>query len=136
MSETLDVHILTVPLSVDDWAGNSVTQRILRAPAAGQGGGITLLAAYAVNEAATTAGTAFALQLENHGTAGTAIKASGGTVGSVGGTADLFAAGVPKAFALANARLAAGEWLVLRKTETASSDPTRGSLNIHYIMGQ
>lgn len=137
MTNTFEIKSVLVPLPAADWAGNDITQRILRAPDAGDGGGITLLRAYAVNEAATTAGTAFALQLENHGTAGTAIKASGGTVAAaIGGTADVFAAGVPKAFTLSNAYLAAGEWLVLRKTEEQSSDPTRGALLVQYVMGK
>lgn len=137
MSNAMNVKTLVVPLDAASWAGDNVQQRILRAPDADDGGGLTLLAAYAVNEAATTSGTAFSLALHNYGTAGTAIKASGGTVAAaIGGTADVFVAGAPKAFTLSNAFLAAGEWLVLDKQEDSSSDPTRGVVVIEYLLGK
>lgn len=134
MSAFMDVNIISYALSGADWAGDDVNGRILQAPAADAGGGITILWAEFVNEAATTAGTAFALELVNYGTSGTVL---GGTVDSIGGTADVFVAGLPKAFDdAAGYHLAAGEWLVLNKTETNSSDPTRGVLSIGYIMGK
>jgi len=137
VSNATDVKQVVVPLDAASWAGDNVQQRILRAPNAEDGGGLTILRAYAVNEAATGAGTAFSLSLHNYGTAGTAIKADGGTVAApIGGTADPFAAGVPKAFVLSNAYLAAGEWLVLDKRETNSSDPTRGVVVIDYLLGK
>lgn len=137
MSNAMDVKQVVVPLDAASWAGDNVQQRILRAPDAEDGGGLTILRAYAVNEAATTAGTTFELALHNYGTAGTAIKAVGGTVAApLGGTADPFEAGVPKAFVLSNAYLAAGEWLVLDKQETNSSDPTRGVVVIDYLLGK
>lgn len=137
MSNATDVKQVIVALSTTDLAGDDVQMHVLRAPNAGDGGGLTILRAYAVNEAATTSGTAFSLALHNYGTAGTAIKASGGTVAAaIGGTADVFVAGVPKAFTLSNAFLAAGEWLVLDKQEDNSSDPTRGVLVIDYLLGK
>jgi len=137
VSNATDVKQVVVPLDAASWAGNNVHQRILRAPNAEDGGGLTILRAYAVNEAATTAGTAFELALHNYGTAGTAIKAVGGTVAApLGGIADPFKAGVPKAFVLSNAYLAAGEWLVLDKQETGSSAPTRGVVVIDYLLGK
>lgn len=138
MSNAMDVKQVVVPLDAASWAGDNVQQRILRAPNAEDGGGLTIVSAYAVNEAATGAGgTAFSLSLHNYGTAGTAIKAVGGTVAApLGGTADPFEAGVPKAFVLSNAYLAAGEWLVLDKQETNSSDPTRGVVVIDYLLGK
>lgn len=134
MSSILDVHILSYALSGSDWVGDAVNGRIMQAPTAAQGGGITILWAEVVNEAATTAATAFGLALVKYATNGTAES---GTVDSLGGTADVFVAGVPKAFAdAAGYYLAPGEWLVLNKTETNSSDPTRGVLSIGYIMGK
>jgi len=125
-----------IPLDAASWAGNAVTQRVYRAPEDGQGGGVTLKNVYVVNEAATTSGTAFALALLNYGTGGAAVKSSGGTIGSVGGTADVFAAGTPKEMTISNTFVDAGEWLVLSKTETNSSDPTRGMLMMEFEVGR
>lgn len=137
MTNSFDVKIITVPLPAADWGGD-VACPILRAPDAEDGGGLTILSAYAVNGAATTSSTAFALALHNYGTAGTAIKAgAAGTVAApIGGTADTFAAGAPKAFTISNAFLAAGEWLALVKTEEGDSDPTRGVVVLSYVMGK
>lgn len=134
----LDVKIVTVSLPGADWAGDDVTGHVLQAPTDAHGGGITLLDVSVVNAAATSAGTSFALQIENWGTAGNAIKTSGGTVvPAIGGTADPFAAGTPKAGSINSgaAFVDAGEWLVLRKSEDNSSDPTRGVVVIKYVMG-
>jgi len=139
MSELLNVNVVTYPLpdTATGWQGNDVIGHVMKAPAAGMGGAITILNAYVVLQAATNAGTAQAYQLENHGTSGTAIKsgAAGTVAAAIGGTADLFAAATPKAFTLSYPKLAAGEWLVLRKTETNSSDPTRGVLVVEYLHG-
>lgn len=147
MAETLGVQVHMYPLgpgASDEslgWTGNNVTGHLLKAPSAAHGGAITILRAFGVNEANTGAGTGFALQLENWGTAGDAIKSgAGGTVGAaIGGTGDPWVAGTPKEFTLDAAngynKLAADEWLVLRKTETNSSDPTRGVLVIEYLPG-
>lgn len=116
------------------WQGDAVYGNVMKAPAAADGGGIKIIRAYAVNHAATTSGTAFALALYNYGTGGSAVA---GTIGTLGGTADVFVAGVPKAFTLTAAQqiIDAGEWIVLGKTETNSSDPTRCSVIIEYQMG-
>lgn len=117
-----------------DWQGDTVTGHVFRAPAAGDGGGIKILRASFVNAAATGAGTSFALALLNYGTAGTAVE---GTIGSVGGTAAPYSAGVPAEFTLTAAQqlIDAGEWIVLSKDEENSSDPTRGTVVIEYQMG-
>lgn len=139
MGEVLNVQTVVFPLqdTANGWQGNDKTGHIFSAPSDTLGGGITIVGAYAVNAAATTSGTAFSLQLENWGTAGTAIKATAGTVAAaIGGTADVFAAGTPKAFTISNAFVDAGEYIVLRKSETNSSDPTRGVVVIQYLMGK
>ena len=132
-----EVMVVTYPLdaSAGGWQGDDVVGHLFRAPATDKGGPITILEAYAVNGAATTAGTSFDLALENWGTAGTAKVADVAT--AIGGTADPWAANTPKDFAIVEAQktLDAGEYLVLRKTETNSSDPTRGVVTIHYGMG-
>ena len=134
-----DVFVVTIPLpdTATGWQGNNVTGHIFRAPPTGFGG-VTLVAASYVDAAAGGAGTAFALALENWGTAGTAIKsgAAGTVAAAIGGTGDPFVASTPKNFTLGNPVLAAGEWLVARKTETNSSDPTRGVLVLQYVMGE
>lgn len=137
----LDIKVVTYALydAASGWQGDDVTGHIFRAPTDAHGGGITILEAWAENGAATGAGTGFSLQLENWGTAGTAIKASGGTVAAaIAGTADPWAADTPKDFTLtsANVFLDAGEYLVLRKNEDNSSDPTRGVVSIAYVMGK
>lgn len=140
MANGLDVKILTValPNTATDWQGDDVVGHLFRAPSSDHGGGITILAAYAVNGAATGAGTGFSWQLENWGTAGTAIKSgSAGTIAAaVGGTADPFAQDTPKAFTISNAFVDAGEWVVIRKDEDNSSDPTRGVVSVHYVLGR
>ncbi len=138
---TNEVFIYSAQLddAASGFQGDDVTMHLMKAPSESDGGGITLLGATFVNGAATNAGTAFALQLENWGTAGNAIKTgAAGTIDSIGGTADVFAADTPKAFSVsgATAFLDAGEYLVLRKNEENSSDPTRGSLIIEYAMGR
>lgn len=140
MAETLNVNMITIPLgdTASDWQGNNVVGALLRAPSASHGGGITILAAYGVNGAATGAGTGFALQIENWDTTGTAIKSgSGGTVAAaIGGTGSPWAASTPKAFTVDNPFVAANEWLYIRKTETNSSDPSRCVVHLHYIEGK
>ena len=136
MAETLNVNILVYNLddTASGWQGDGVFGHILKAPSAAHGGAITVVAAYAANQAATGAGTGFGLSLLNYGTAGTAV---GGTVAvEIGGTADPWAAGVPKEFTISDGVLDAGEWLVLEKEETNSSDPTRCSVIIHYLVGK
>jgi hypothetical protein len=138
MANGLDVKIATFPLqdTANGWQGNAVTGHVLRAPTNAFGGGVRILEAWASNAAATGAGTGFSLQLENWGTAGTAIKAASGTIAAaIGGTASPWAANTPKNFTLSAPLVDAGEYIVLRKTETNSSDPTRGVVSIAYVMG-
>lgn len=139
MAETMNVNILTFPLAdaANNWQGGTVTGHLFRAPSAAYGGDVTITEAYAVNAAATGAGTGFTLRLENWGTAGTAIKTTGGTVAAkIGGTGDVWVADTAKNFTLSNPHLLAGEYLVLSKAETNSSDPTRGVVVIHYLHGE
>lgn len=99
-------------------------------------GGYTVLGANFVNGAATTGGTSFFARLVNYGTSGTVV---GGTIGTIGGTADHYAADTPKAFTItaAQAFLDEGEWLVLRKDQDqADSDiNAQAVINIWLIPG-
>lgn len=132
----MNVNVATIALAdtASDWQGNNVVANVFKAPLAANGGAVTILEAYVVNQAATTSGTAFGLQLLNYGTAGTASKAN--VSAALGGTADVFAAGVPKAFTLSAPILDAGEWLVVKKTETNSSDPSRCYITLVYAVGR
>lgn len=136
MGDSMDVQIISVPIGAD-LVGDDTALHLFRAPADGQGGGVTVLAAYAVNGAATSGETAFALALQNWDTDGAAVKETGGTVAAaVGGTTDHWAAGTPKSFSIANGFLDAGEWLVLLKTEENSSDPTLGTVVVQIAVGR
>lgn len=133
------VHTVSFPLqdTANGWQGNDVDGHVFAAPSAANGGGLTIVEAYAVNGAATGAGTSFSLQLENWGTAGTAAKSSGGTIAvAIAGTADPWVANTPKSFTISSGFVDAGEYVVLNKTETNSSDPTRGVVVIKYVMGR
>lgn len=141
MAKVFDVHIVSFPLqdTANGWQGDDVTGHIFKAPSDAQGGGITILDAWASNAVATGAGTSFSLQLENWSTAGTAIKsgAAGTIAAAIGGTAaTIWAANVPQSFTLGYPFVDAGEYVVLRKNESNSSDPTRAVVNIAYVMGK
>lgn len=136
MSRQFDVNIAVYNLAdtANDWQGDAKIGHVLKAPSATQGGGLTILKAYAVNQAATGAGTSFALQLLNYGTGGTSQDSV--ISSALGGTASPWAAGTPKEFTISDGYIAPGEWVVLKKTETNSSDPSRCSVIIEYVMGK
>ena len=130
-----DVITLSIPLAAA--AGDDTSIYALKAPSAALGGGLRILDAYAVDDAATTSGTSWAVALHKYSSAGT--PAVNGTIAAaVGGTADPFAAGVPKQFTISDTYgfLDAGEWLVIEKTEDNSSDPTVGVVVVHYVRGK
>ena len=126
---------MTIPLpdTASDWQGDTKVANVYRAPSAALGGAIKIVRAYATNQAATGAGTGFALTLLNYGTAGTAVA---GTISdALGGTADAWAAGTPKEFTITDGDLDADEWLAVLKDEENSSDPSRCYLVIQYLHG-
>lgn len=137
MANGLDVKSVSMTLpdvATTGWQGNDVTGHFFKAPSDAQGGGLTILEVWVVNGAATGAGTGFSIQVENWGTAGTAV---GGTIAAaIGGTADPFAANTPKEGTITTAFVDADEWVVLRKAETNSSDPTRCTVTVNYVMGK
>jgi hypothetical protein len=83
--------------------------------------GCTVVGFSVVANTTQNAGTAVVAQLVNFGTAGTAIKSSGGTVSAaLGGTATAarLTAGAPaRTTTMVDAYLAEGEWLTLALTE-------------------
>ena len=134
MADAMRTHCVSFPLYATDWAGDNVIGHVMRAPAAADGGGIYIVRVTIADQLAHGAGTAYQGLLLNYGTAGTAVE---GTIGTVGGTGDPIAAATPKAFTLTAAQqtIDAGEWIVFKKDETNSQDPTRGVLVIEYLMG-
>lgn len=133
MGSSFDTKTLVVNLG--DPGGDDALL-VLRAPTAEEGGGITILGAYAVNHAATNGGTSFSLALHKYTNAGT--PAVSGTIAPpIGGTSDPWASAVPKSFTIDgdHARIDAGEWLAIDYTEQTSGSPTNGFVTIHYQLG-
>lgn len=130
---TFSVKNFTMTLTGTEWQGDGVGQLAFKAPTLANGGGVKIIDAYIVDQTGTTAGTAFEIELLNYGTTGTV---NGGTIGSVGGTADPLTANTPKQFTLtATPDLNAGEWLFVNKKETNSSDPDQATLVVQYADG-
>lgn len=106
------------------------------APSASNGGGITILAAWAVNGTATTGTTSHTLTLANLGATG---AVNGGTIAAaIGGSADHWVEKTPKAFTIdATERYVdAGEWVGLRYLEhTAGTFTNPASVVVQYVMG-
>lgn len=126
-------NIQTVVFKLADPAADDKQYHVWRAPAACE-----VLHAYIVSRDAQGAGSAGEFTLQNWGTAGTAIKSSGGTVvATLGGTASAarLAAGTPKAGTLVEGTVAEGEWLVLDYQETG--DWVEGSITyvFDYVLG-
>lgn len=136
MFNSENVKVVTLTIGSDPGASDEIFYMV-KAPRA-----LTVLSAYMVSEQTQNAGTAVAIQLENWGTAGTAIKTSGGTVVTVlGGTATAarLTARVPGTVAAtaANDEIAAGEWLVARYIEEGAGwiANDRFHYQIHYVHG-
>ena len=110
------------------------TFHLMKAPRA-----LTVLAVRVVSELTMNDGTAWLIRLENWGTSGTAVE---GTISAnVGGTAaaSVLTALTPVAATLttAQARVDAGEWLVLHYTEEGAGWVTGDRINvvIEYVDG-
>lgn len=108
---------------------------VWQAPAAAEGGGVTITGGYITNNAATGSGTAFAVRLLKFSSAGTPVL-NGTIAAAVGGTGDVFAAGVPKTFTITGGFVSAGEWVVLDYDTTGGGTPTAGVLGLRYKMGR
>lgn len=109
-------NVETIVRVVADPGADNKQLHLWRAPRACE-----VKTAYIVSRDAQGAGSAGEFTLHNYGTAGTAIKSTGGTiVATLGGTASAarLAAGVPKAGTIVEGTLAEGEWVVLDYQET------------------
>ena len=129
-----DVKILSIPISDPEGAD---TLLLFKAPTDSQGGGIRLLAAEAVNHAATGSGTSFSYALHKYSNAGT--PAVNGTISdTIGGTASPWADSVPKSFTLDSdyTFIDAGEWVALSYVEQTNGAPTNGVISLKYVMGK
>lgn len=136
MAESMDVK--TISTVIGDPGADNKQLFIAKAPTDAQGGGITILKAYATNGATTSGGTTFTLQLLTYSTAGT--PALNGTITSVlGGTAaagDYWTANLPKAFTVSDGFVDAEEWIVCDYQEENTGNPTNCVLTIQYVMGK
>lgn len=109
-------NIETISRVITDPGADDKQIHLWRAPRACE-----VKSAYIVARDAQSAGSAGEYTLQNFGTAGTAIKSTGGTiVSTLGGTAAAarLAAGVPEAGTIVEGTLAEGEWVVLDYQET------------------
>ncbi len=141
MAETWDTKILS--FSVDD-PGAAAKLFLLRAPSTSTGGGLTVLAAGAVQSAAVTnslgvGGTTFTLTLLKYTNATT--PAVYGTISNtIGGTAVGWGAGVPNSFTITTSGstnyLSAGEWLVADYAEVNAGNPDNLTIYVHYLLGR
>jgi len=103
------------------------------AKASSIGGGFTVVAAHAATGAVGTLN----LVLQNYGSAGTV---AGGTVaGMASGTATTWAVDTPQSLTLtaANVYIDAGEWLVLKKVESAAANDLTADavIVVEYVDG-
>jgi hypothetical protein len=128
-----ETFIVSVPLYATDWDGDNKKMHLFRAPSAGDGGPIKIKRAAVVVQNSTGAGTSFGLALHLYDTIGTTL--AGTIAGEIGHTSSPWVAGTPKEFTIADGDVAAGQWVVLQKEETNSSDPLRGIVTIEYQMG-
>jgi hypothetical protein len=122
----------TASFVIGDPGADNKQIRLFRAP-----NRLSIMDAWIVSTNAQGAGTATEWMLHNFGTAGTAIKSSGGTIGAMlGGTASPLSGGVPSQFTLTNTEMADGEWLVADYQE--DSDWSEGAVTVfvEYIDGE
>lgn len=129
------VNTVLVPLSALNPLVDGTAIFAFKAPAAAVGGGITITEVWVTNNAATGSGTAFAISLQKFSSAGTPVL-NGTICAAIGGTGDVFAAGVPKVGTVTAGFVSAGEWVAINYDTTAGGTPTAGVLGFNYKMGR
>ena len=110
---------------------------LFRAPDDGDGGGCSIVSAYAVNGATLAGpGTTFTFALHRYSNAGT--PAVNGTVSNTIGSATQWTADVPQEFTIDEDYqfLDAGEWLVADYAELNSANATNAQIVVHYVLGR
>ena len=127
----------SVSLIVPDPGGDNKQIYIYRAPTDALGGGVRLMAATAVNGAATGAGTSFSFALHKFSNA--ASPAVNGTIAAaIGGTAaTIWADATPQEFVIDSdySFINAGEYVVLDYQEDNASAPTNCGVTLNLQMG-
>ncbi len=129
-------NVQTVSFHIADPGGDDKDIHLMRAPSESD---VTIKRAYLTVQGAQGAGSATEFELQNWGTAGTAIKSSGGTVAAaLGGTAaaSRLSAATPAAYTISNDTLAAGEWLVLNTQETGDWVEVQATISLDYVIGK
>lgn len=132
-----DYNQIVIPVSSLPASGGTVLA--FQAPAAATGGGVTITSVSVVQAATTTGTVGYSVTLLRYGTA-----AAGGTpaldgtiMAALGGTADHWVSGVPKAGTIgADPFLAAGKWLAAGWAPANAGTPTAGFINIRYVVGR
>ncbi|MDD5001612.1 MAG: hypothetical protein PHO55_11590 [Thiomonas arsenitoxydans] len=128
-------NVQTVSFHITDPGADDKNIHLMRAPSESK---VTIKRAYLTVQGAQGAGSATEFYLYNFGTAGTAIKSSGGTVAAkLGGTATTvrLSAATPAAYTISNDTLAAGEWLVCNTQETGDWVEVQATISLDYVIG-
>lgn len=124
-------NIQTVSFLINDPGADNKAIHIWRAPAACE-----ILHAYITVQTAQNSGTAGEFALHNYGTAGTAIKSSGGTIaGAKGGTASPLSAATPYAYTLVEGTMVSGDWVVVDYQETSDWIEVNVTITFDYVLG-
>lgn len=127
------IHSMTVTFG-DPGADNKQIA-LFRAPSETA---VEILRAYIVVQGAQASGSAGEFALHNYGTAGTAIKSTGGTIAAaLGGTATAsrLSANTPSAYTLTEGTMAAGEWMYVDYQETGDWVEGNVSITFDYVLG-
>lgn len=134
MPEAMNVQYVSVPIGANLVAGTAMMV-LMKAAAAGLGGGFTLVDAQFQAGALTGVGTAYTLELVHGGATGTVL---GGTCGSaIGGTASTWAAEQVIPWTLTGTQtFAAGDSLALRKIAVGTNMTPTGVLSLQIVPGR
>lgn len=132
----MSVDTQVIPFTLGE-PGAAGTLLLLEAPTVANGGGLTVLAAKGINNATTSGTATFTGRLVKMSSAGTPLL--NGTVAAlIGGTADHWTVGVPKAWTPAGTAvyLNPGEWLALDYAQVAGGTLTNFRGYVHAQLGR
>lgn len=134
--------IIPVTVNIPDLGADNRQFYAVKAPLDANGGGLTLLEAYAVPSTTVTnslgvGGTTFTLALHRYSSAGT--PAVNGTIAAaVGGTAQGWTAGVRRDFTIDEdyAFIDAGEYVVVQYNEINAGNPVACQVHLLFAQGK
>jgi len=135
MSNAFDVHIATLDIPADLAHTGPILVPVFRAPAAANGGGVTILEARAYNGTALAgAGTTFTLTLVNGGTTGLTAE---GTIGAAIGSATQWSTRTFQSWTIDATKryVGAGEWVSVQYDELNGGNNAHCHIEVAYIMG-